>query len=245
MPLIYLSPSTQEYNQFVIGGTEEEYMNRIADAMVPYLRSSGINYVRSTLDMTAADAIYASNQGNYDLNIALHSNSAPAELAGTLRGTDVYYYPESSNGQRAAEIIAENFKEIYPIPSLVAAVPTTTLGEVTRTKAPSVLVEVAYHDNVEDATWISNNVNTIAENLVFSLTEYFGIPFLTPQPERVGVVNIDYGHLNVRSRPQLFAPVLTTVNDGERITVLGRYGEWYLVDVNGVLGYASANYITL
>ena len=42
MPTIYLSPSTQESNLFVSGGSEEYYMNLIADAMVPYLNSSGI-----------------------------------------------------------------------------------------------------------------------------------------------------------------------------------------------------------
>ena len=38
MPRIYLSPSLQEYNQFINGGTEEEYMNLIADAMEPYCK---------------------------------------------------------------------------------------------------------------------------------------------------------------------------------------------------------------
>ena len=37
MPIIYLSPSTQENNLYVNGGTEEEWMNRLADAMEPYL----------------------------------------------------------------------------------------------------------------------------------------------------------------------------------------------------------------
>ena len=41
MPLIYLSPSTQEFNPYVNGGNEEYYMNLIADAMVPYLEASG------------------------------------------------------------------------------------------------------------------------------------------------------------------------------------------------------------
>ncbi|MEG0752337.1 MAG: peptidoglycan hydrolase, partial [Angelakisella sp.] len=45
MPTIYLSPSTQEANSYVNGGTEEYYMNKIADAMEPYLRSNGIQYV--------------------------------------------------------------------------------------------------------------------------------------------------------------------------------------------------------
>ena len=41
MPIIYLSPSTQEWNYFVTGGTEEQYMNQLADLMVPYLDASG------------------------------------------------------------------------------------------------------------------------------------------------------------------------------------------------------------
>ena len=44
MPIIYLSPSTQENNIYVTGGSEEYYANLIADDMVPYLRSSGIQY---------------------------------------------------------------------------------------------------------------------------------------------------------------------------------------------------------
>ena len=49
MPIIYLSPSTQENNLYVTGGTEEEWMNRLADAMVPYLVSSGIRFNRCLL----------------------------------------------------------------------------------------------------------------------------------------------------------------------------------------------------
>ena len=43
MPKIYLSPSTQEGNQYVTGsGSEERNMNLLADALVPYLVSNGI-----------------------------------------------------------------------------------------------------------------------------------------------------------------------------------------------------------
>ncbi len=77
MPIIYLSPSTQEKNLYVNGGTEEEWMNRLADAMVPYLVSSGIQYDRNTPQMTAGSSITASNRGRYDLHLALHSNAAP------------------------------------------------------------------------------------------------------------------------------------------------------------------------
>ena len=201
MPIIYLSPSTQDWNHFVNGGTEEYYMNLIADAMEPYLLSSGIRWVRNTPDMTAASSIAQSNHGNYDLHLALHSNAAPEGEAGLRQGSEVYYYPTSAAGKRAADIIAENLKEIYPYPWLVKTVPTTRLGEVAKTRAPGVLIEFAYHDNLEDAEWIKANIAEIAANVAYSLTDYFGIPFVLPQAPRRGTVVVRSGWLNIRQFP--------------------------------------------
>lgn len=177
MPYIYLSPSTQEFNPYAGGGNEEYYMNLIADAMEPYLYASGIAFERNTPDMTAAQSIAASNAGNFDLHLALHSN---ASSDGSARGGEVYYYPTSVQGKRLAEIIANNLQMIYPLSGKVRTIPTTTLGEVRRTRAPSVLIEFAFHDNPQDADWIRNNIDEIARNVVISLTDYFGIPFRTP-----------------------------------------------------------------
>ncbi len=178
MPSVYLSPSTQEFNPYVGGGNEEYYMNLIADAMEPYLRASGISFTRNTPNMTAATSIADSNAGNYDFHLALHSNATAS--GGGARGTEVYYYPTSVKGKRAAEIFAQNLSNIYPLPNKVKTVPTTTLGEVRRTRAPAVLIEYAYHDDPQDAEWIRNNIDLIAKNTVQSLCEYFGIPFVTP-----------------------------------------------------------------
>ena len=42
MPIVFLSPSTQDWNPYVTGsGSEEYWMNRIVDAMEPYLQSNG------------------------------------------------------------------------------------------------------------------------------------------------------------------------------------------------------------
>ena len=126
MPKIYLSPSTQEYNSYVTGaGSEESFMNLLADAMEPILLLNGIQFSRNTPDMTAASSIRASNEGNYDLHLALHSNAAPEGLYGQIRGIIVFYYPGSTEGRRAAEIVAENLKNIYPLPDRVRAEPTT------------------------------------------------------------------------------------------------------------------------
>ena len=245
MPIIYLSPSTQENNLYVTGGSEEEWMNRLADAMVPYLEASGIQYVRNTPDMTAASSIRASNAGNYDLHLALHSNaSAPSNYGGT-RGIIVFYYPGSVNGKRAAEIVADNLKAIYPLPNRVRAEGTTAIGEVRQPRAPSVFLELGYHDNPDDATWVTNNLDEIARNLVLSLTEYFGIPFLYPMTPRQGVVDVSWGSLNIRARPSTNAPILARAYDGARLTILNQWQGWYLVSFDGTVGYSSRDFITL
>lgn len=245
MPTIYLSPSTQENNLYVNGGTEEEWMNRLADAMVPYLVASGIQYVRNTPQMTAGSSIRASNQGDYDLHLALHSNASPEGSYGQTRGIIVFYYPGSSQGRQAAQIVAENLKAIYPLPNRVRAEATTTIGEVRRVRAPSVFIELGYHDNEDDATWIKNNLDSIARNIVLSLTEFFGIPFLTPVPPRNAVVDVSWGSLNIRSRPNINAPIIARAYDGARLVVINQYQNWYLVRFEGVVGYASQDFVTL
>jgi N-acetylmuramoyl-L-alanine amidase len=245
MPVIYLSPSTQEGNFYVNGGSEELWMNRLADAMEPYLTASGIQYVRNTPDMTAATSILDSNAGKYDLHLALHSNAAPEDRYGSVRGIIVFYYPGSETGRQVAQIIADNLKAIYPLPNNVRDESTTAIGEVRRVRAPSVFLEIGYHDNPDDAVWVQNNLDAIARNIVLSLTEFFGLPFLTPQPSRSAVVDVSWGSLNIRDRPNTSAPILAHAYDGARLTVLNQWQGWYLVRFNGVLGWASGDFITL
>lgn len=245
MPIIYLSPSTQEKNYYVNGGTEEQYMNLLADKMVPYLNASGIRYSRNTPEMTAVSSIAASNAGNYDLHLALHSNAAPEGKYGSARGIIVFYYPGSQEGQRAATIIANNLKSIYPLPNLVRAEATTSIGEVRRVRAPAVLLELAFHDNVTDANWIINNLDAIARNLVLSLTEFFDIPFYETSNPRAGRVDVSWGVLNIRARPDTSSPILAQAPDGAQLTILNGSNGWYLVNYNGVIGYANDDFVTV
>ncbi len=177
MPTIYLSPSTQEFNQYFSGGNEEQYMNLLADIVQNDLERNGISVVRNDPRMNVFDAIEESNRGNYDLHLALHSNASPIELAGRLQGPDIYYYPGSDEARRFADILAENMKEIYPNPRLVNVRTSTTLAEVRRTKAPAVLVEVAYHDNPSDEMWLKENLNEIGNTISLSVAQYLNVPY--------------------------------------------------------------------
>lgn len=198
MPKIFLSPSTQEYNEYYDGsGSEEYYMNLIADYMEPYLTASGIQYTRNDPSGDVNQSVAKSNQGTYDLHLALHSNAAGPANAGRQQGADVYYYATSAKGKSAAEIFASNLRDIYPYPDRVKTVANTTLAELRRTKAPAILIELAYHDNPEDAEWIKSNLRNIAYNLALSTAEYLGVPFTEPEQLREGVVSTGGGSLNI------------------------------------------------
>ena len=245
MPSIYLSPSTQEGNFYVNGGSEEYWMNRLADALEPSLTASGIRFTRNTPQMTAASSIRASNQGSYDLHLALHSNASPPSRYGQTRGIVVYYYPGSSRGQAAATLVAEGLRQVYPRPDRVLLEPTVAIGEVRQPRAPSVFIELGYHDNPDDAVWIQNNLETAARSIALSLTEYFGVPFLSPGPYRNGVVDVNAGNLNIRDKPDTASAIVAQAPDGARLTVINQYRNWYVVRYQGVVGWARADFITL
>ena len=112
MPFLFLSPSTQEFNPYVTTGTEEYWMNQLANRMEPYLLASGIGFTRNNPAGTAATAVQQSNAGAYDFHLALHSNAAPPMDAGTYRGIDLYYYPGSAEGLRMASLLKDNLEEM-------------------------------------------------------------------------------------------------------------------------------------
>ena len=244
MPFLYLSPSTQQFNPYITEGNEEYWMNLIADDMEPYLRAGGINFTRNDPATSAAAAIRESNAGTYDFHLALHSNAAGEANSGNLRGIDVYDYPSSADGRAMADILVGNLQSIYPLPDRVRAVATTTIGEVRRTRAPAVLIELGYHDNTADATWVENNVSAIAREVSRSVSEYFSLPFITPSHVRQGTVTAS-GGLNLRTYPTASSAAYLQMPAGAQVSVYGSYDGWYTVGYNGVTGFASAQFIAV
>lgn len=245
MPSVFLSPSLQEFNPYVNGGNEEYYMNLIADEMVPILTSSGIEVGRNSPEQTLSQAIAQSNAGNYNLHLAIHSNAAPPSNAGNVRGADIYYSASSTQSTRAATIFANNYKLIYPDPSLVKTISTTSLAEIVRTKAPAILIEVEYHDNPEGAQWIRDNISAIAENLSASVSDFLGVLEEEPSAPRQGRVTTQSTALNIRSQPSTNSQVIGQAPRGAVLTILGTEGSWYLITYNGLQGYVNNNYVTI
>jgi len=245
---VFLSPSTQEYNPYYDGqGSEEYYMNLIADYMEPYLTASGISFGRNDPNQRVNGAIAESNAGNYDLHLALHSNASSPSNAGGQRGIDVYYFENSGAGKRAADIIANNLKAIYPEPDRVRAVPNRSFAELRLTRAPAVLAELGYHDNAEDAEWIRANLQSMARVLAMSVAQFLNVPFRAPDNSGgvygKGQVATGGGRLNIRDKPSLDSNVIAQAPNGATLDLISREGDWYLIRRNGIEGYVYAEYV--
>ncbi|MFV0497375.1 MAG: SH3 domain-containing protein [Candidatus Fimivivens sp.] len=243
MPKIYLSPSTQEGNFYVTGGSEEYHMNQLADALEPYLRANAIGFTRNNPQQSVVSIIRDANAEDYALHLALHSNAAPEY--GTVRGVDIFYFPDSYSGQRAANIAVEHFKEIYPLPDKVRAVPTTRLGEVDKVKAPALFMEIGYHDNEQDANWVTENLDAIAKTIAQILAEYFGQPFVDPIAPQRATVSTTGSNLNMRTRPNTTAAVIGRIPNGAVVTVYGLLPEWASISYNNKSGFVNRDYLNI
>ena len=146
---------------------------------------------------------------------------------------------------RAAQFLADGLKAIYPLPNLVRTEPTTTIGEVRRVRAPAVLLELGFHDNPDDAQWIVTHIDAMAESIVLSLTEYFGIPFVPDSYPLPGEVRAELGALDVYSRPDFDTPPIAQLYDGAQVTVINEYYGWYLIQFGDQVGYVAADFVAV
>lgn len=171
--VVFLSPSTQEFN---IGygdfGSEEYRMNRIGDIVERLLKNQGYTVYRNNPNEKLSEAVRKSNEIGPDIHVALHSNASGQGY--NAQGPEIFANRPNTPGDKLANAIYDEIISIYPDPDKGRGVLyTSSLYEIIRTTAPAVLLEVAFHDNAEDATWIINNEEQIAEAIVTGINNYF------------------------------------------------------------------------
>ena len=139
----------------------------------------------------------------------------------------------------------ESSERQFTVPSDgdLIAIFTTSLGEVRQPRFPSVLLEIGYHDNYADATWLEGHWDAIAQQIARGLTEYFGLPFIYPMDPVEGTVRVTSGTLNLRDAPSSSGQVIANLPNGAKVTVYGEWNGWYVVHYGDQVGYAAAAYI--
>lgn len=180
---VYVSPSTQEKNLGAGNyGTEEQEMNKIADVVINELARHGVATYRNDPGMTLAQVVADSNSLEPTVHFAIHSN------AGGGRGCEVYCWRFGSSGHALAQSIYNNLSGITPTSDRGVHEGYNFYGqgkhmyEVAYTDAPAVLVEIDFHDSIEGANWIMNNIEKIGVLFAKCLLIYLNVKYLEPIP---------------------------------------------------------------
>lgn len=174
---VYLSPSMQENNRGVGNfGTEEYRMNQVADVVQRILLAAGVTVYRNKPDWTLEQMVNDSNNKKPNIHFAIHSN------AGGGRGCEVFCYSTGSESERLAKAV---YTEVEPL------TPTSDRGikigshlyEIRKTVATAALIEIAFHDNADDAAFIINNIEAIGTAIARGILKYFGMSMPATQPK--------------------------------------------------------------
>ena len=180
---VYLSPSDQRRNTYATGGTTEDVQcGKIAAACKAALERSGVEVMVGQY-AAMADRVAASNKFGADLHVPIHTNAAN----GKATGTHIFCYDadKTSAGYKACRAVLDVLGPLTPgAPDVVRAY--STLYEVKHPAAPTVYIEVDFHDVPRVAEWIIANTTVIGETIAKGLCNALGVKFVpgenTPEP---------------------------------------------------------------
>lgn len=178
---VYISPSNQHGNLGVssVGYTNEmDEMNDLSDYIVERLRAHGVKVYRNNPSGNINLWLRDSNYYGVDLHLAIHSNASTNH---DNHGIETWIHSEGSNTFSLGNMIQDNLSSIYPYKNRKnydrgVKYANGALGEVNDNYLPfGILVEVAHHDDKQDAEWIMKNKKLIGYNIADSILKYYQI----------------------------------------------------------------------
>ena len=174
---IYVSPSKQEYNKGVLEvgyTTEAKMMNKLADVLIPKLESYNYIVYRNNPATDINTWAKESKKNEVDLHLALHSNGS---VLHDESGVKTYIDAEVDKTYSLANLIQDNLVSVYYNKSNKnngVSYARGRLGECRPNLVPfGILLEIGYHDDYNDAKWIVNNMEEIADAIVKALNQYY------------------------------------------------------------------------
>ena len=178
---VYLSPSNQSANLGVseVGfTTEANEMNDLTNYIEKRLKDNDIIVYRNeksgNINRWTQDSTYL----GVDLHLAIHSNASEDH---TSYGIETWVDSSDAKMYSLAWNIQNSLYNIYyknddEVANRGVKYAKGSLGEVNPNYTPcGILIEVAHHDYSDDAKWIMDNKEKIANAIADTILEYFGI----------------------------------------------------------------------
>lgn len=134
-------------------------------------RNSPTEVLGTTNNSSLAERVRMANEwpADYFISIHVNSNENPA-----INGTEVYVYQENTQAYYLAEYILNSIVNIVGTRDNQVRV-RPGLYVLRRTTMPSLLVELAYISNTQDAELLRNNQWQFAYAIYLGIVEYFGL----------------------------------------------------------------------
>ena len=178
MKKIYLSPSDQPENVYAYGNTnEKEQCCKIAAVTEAALKRNGFD-VKTGTSNSLAERCAEANAWGANLYTPIHTNG----FNGLVSGTRLFCYNPASEGYKACKAVFDVLAPITPGTSeLIVARPE--LYEVKMAAAPTVFIEVDFHDVPDVAKWIIEHTEEIGEAICKGICNYYGVEYQPPVVE--------------------------------------------------------------
>lgn len=197
---VYLSPSDQRRNTYAYGNTTEAVQcGKIAEACRAALVRSGVEVMVGQYD-TMANRCAASDRFGADLHVPIHTNA----YNGKTSGTRIFCYSMDGAGYKACKAVFDVLAPYTPGTSEnIKANPS--LYEVKNPKAPTVYIEVDFHDVPDVAKWIIENTNGIGEKIAEGLCNALGVAYVKPKAEESTdtIYRVQVGAFKIRKNAEV------------------------------------------
>ena len=153
------------------GIRECDVAKNVADLVASYLTAAGVEVVGNLQLDSLEEVVDVSNESEADLFISIHCNACN----GNARGTEVWYYHRSANGELLADCIRNQIVDALGTAdrgSKGAKPGVNGLYVLNNTGATAVLVELAFIDNEDDAQLLCEKQDEFARAIARGVTDY-------------------------------------------------------------------------
>ena len=153
------------------GLCECDVAKNVADLVEKHLLAAGVEVVGNLQSDSLEEVVDVSNESEADLFISIHCNACN----GNARGTEVWYYHRSANGELLADCIRNQIVDALGTVdrgSKGAKPGVNGLYVLSNTGATAVLVELAFIDNEDDAQLLCDRQDDFARAIARGVTDY-------------------------------------------------------------------------
>lgn len=176
---LYFSPSRQLNNKGILPerySNEMEMMNLLSTKIQTYLKKKDVICYQNNPELLIKDWLQDGKEKNIDFHFALHSNATSLH---NKKGPEIWIHQPLSKTYSLATLIYDNLYSIYddnknPMTNRGVKYAHGKIMECNDNYVDyGILLETAYHDNIEDINWMVSNLEEIAKNIANSLIQYF------------------------------------------------------------------------